>query len=246
MRLWVFSDLHLEDPQSAFYQSFLKVLDEPESEQDTVVLAGDIFDLMVGKSRYFSQKHADFFNKLRALARKKVRLYYIEGNHDFHIQKQFEGIPIRFEEESVKLEVQTAQSIKRIYIAHGDLVDESDTGYLALRKLFRSSPVQAVLGLLPGRLIEAVGEKWSRPHQQKGNDLPEKWSPEALTRLRSIYRGFAQAQKDQGFDYIILGHCHDFDEIEPFYFNMGYPPVHGCFIFYDSLDDCVKRKSLRK
>ena len=246
MRLWVFSDLHLTDPQSSLYRSFLDILREPNHENDTVVFAGDIFDLLVGDSAYFKAKHGDFFGQLQALAQKKVRLHYIEGNHDFHIQNHFHGIPIEFSDESVQLKVQTAQGLKLIYVAHGDLVDEDDAWYLRLRKLFRSQPGQLVANHLPGKWIEKVGESLSRPDRQKKADLPENWSNERRSQLRSVFRKFAQRKRDAGFDYIILGHCHDLDEVEPYYFNMGYPPVHGQFIFYSSTEDCVKRKSLRK
>jgi hypothetical protein len=30
----------------------------------------------------------------------------------------------------------------------------------------------------------------------------------------------------------VLGHCHDLDQVEPYYFNMGYPPVHRQYLFY--------------
>lgn len=246
MRLWVFSDLHLSDPHSPFYQSFLKILDEPQSDQDTVVFAGDIFEVLVGKSPYFSKKHHAFFRQVKNLAARHVNLFYIEGNHDFHIRPQFGNIPITFENESVQLKFQTAQGIKKIYIAHGDLVDQSDVGYLRLRSLFRSSLVQTLADAISGKWIEKLGEKIARPHDQKTSDLPEDWPASQRDRLRSVFRKFAIQKKNEGFDYIILGHCHDFDEIQPFYFNMGFPPVHGHFLFFDSMDDCVKRKSLRK
>jgi len=246
MRLWVFSDLHLQDPQSSLYRSFLKVLDEPQSEHDAVVFAGDIFDLLVGKSDYFSEKYAEFFERVKSLALKKVRLFYIEGNHDFHLRRQFDGIPVVFENESVQLKAQTPSGVKLIYVAHGDLVDETDTNYLRLRKVFRSLPIRLLVNTVPGRWVEKTGEALSRSHARKHDDLPENWPAEKLARLRSAFRGFAREKHSGGFDYVILGHCHDLDEIPPFYFNMGYPPVHGSFLFYDSLEDCVKRKSLGK
>jgi UDP-2,3-diacylglucosamine hydrolase len=244
MRLWVFSDLHLNEPTSEFYQSFLSVLDQPQDENDVVVFAGDIFDLMVGTSQYFAEKHAFFFKKVKTLANKRVQLYYIEGNHDFHIQNQFDGVPIQFENEAVQLKVQTASGIKLIYIAHGDLVDQSDRGYLGLRKFFRSRLVQIAASQVPGQWIEKLGQAFSRPHRQKDDDLVERWPPSKRDVLRAIFRDFARQKKAEGFDYVILGHCHDLDQIEPFYYNMGFPPVHRQFVSYDSSDDCVKRKSL--
>jgi UDP-2,3-diacylglucosamine hydrolase len=246
MRLWVFSDLHLHDPQSAFYHSFLKILDEPKNAQDHVVFAGDIFDVFVGNSSYFRLKYRDFFEAVQVLSTRQVKLFYIEGNHDFHIKHQFQDVAITFENESVQLKAETAKGVRLIYIAHGDLVDESDLGYLRLRRFFRSQTIKFLTQLISGKWIEKVGELLSRSLVKKQHDLPEDWSVEDRDRLRAVFRKFAIQKQNEGSDYVILGHCHDFDGIFPFYWNMGFPPVHQNFLFYDSLDDCVMRKTLQK
>ena len=243
MRLWVFSDLHLTHPQSFLYTSFLKALEEPQSETDTVVFAGDIFDRLVGDSNYFRSKYSAFIETLKKLNEKKVKLFYIEGNHDFHLKNFFKGVDLKFEEEAVLLSAETLSGKKMIYIGHGDLVNEADSRYLRLRRFFRSRPIQFLSECLPGKSVEWVGKRLSRPLSQKAKELPENWDPDHLRYLRSIYRKFAQNKKSQGFDYIILGHCHDLDQQEPFYWNMGYPPIHRQFIHYDSSADLVQRRN---
>ena len=231
MRVWIFSDLHLTNSESPLYQSLLEVLREPSDGNDCVVFSGDLFDLLVGNSSYFKRKFSLFFDSLQALTKKGVRVFYIEGNHDFNLSSLFPK-KVRFEEEAVIL--QDERAFKRIYIAHGDLVDESDEEYLKLRRFLRSRFARSLIHFLPGVLIEQVGFHYSRPDAQKIQDLPENWSEEQRRNLRSIYRNFAEGKLRQGFDYVILGHCHDLDEIKPFYFNMGYPPVHRQFLFYES------------
>ena len=232
-RLWVFSDLHLTNPDSTLYLSFLKALEEPNSAQDCVVFAGDIFDIFVGKSAHFREKHAPFLKAVQHLSQKNVQLYYIQGNHDFHLASAFSNTSVQFLDSELIL--------GKIYIAHGDLVDRSDHGYLLMRKLFRAQGFQKLVELLPGKTIEKIAEAISRPHDQKEKDLYASGSG-SIPPVRSIYRAFAEEKKRQGFDFIILGHCHDLDEIQPFYFNMGYPPVHRQFLFYSAESNSFQRR----
>ena len=229
-------------PQSFLYTSFLKALEEPQFETDQVVFAGDIFDLLVGDSDHFREKNAGFLQALQTLDQKGVKLFYIEGNHDFHLKSFLKGIKVHFENEAVIFSVDSSNGKKMFYIGHGDLVNEEDVGYLRLRGLFRSKPVQMLADFLPGVWIEKMGDIWSRPLAQKADEIPENWDPAQLQKLREIYRRFAEGKRSQGFDYVILGHCHDRDQLAPFYWNMGYPPVHRQFLYYDATEDLVKRR----
>lgn len=232
MKLWVFSDLHLDE--SDLYREFVSVLRARVQPADVVVLAGDIFDLMVGKSRHFQQKYAEFFSTLHELDERRVQLHYIFGNHDFNLFKAFGTTQVLVHDEHVALTAPAPDGFKKIYIAHGDLVDQSDVNYLRMRKLFRSLPVKALTTMIPGSWVEAFGRTLSRKSDQKAADLPESWPAHQRNALRNLYRSFAAEKRRQGYDLVVLGHCHDLDEHPPFYWNMGYPPVHRQFLVYDS------------
>lgn len=169
---------------------------------------------------------------LRRLSDRGVKLFYIQGNHDFHLQDAFR-------EGSVQI-LDSELVIGKIYIAHGDLVDQDDRGYLGLRSLLRSRGIQWLASLLPGKAVESIGELISRPHDQKEKELIQ--APGSVPRERPIFRRFAEGKKRQGFDFVILGHCHDLDDLQPFYFNMGYPPIHRQFLFYDSASNSFRRR----
>lgn len=231
-RIWVFSDLHLTDPDSSMYRALIEALDEPDSSADAVVFAGDIFELFVGNSPYFTSKNATFFKSLEKLAAKGVALFYIQGNHDFHLETAFAGLPVKILDAELIL--------GKIYIAHGDLVDPNDQGYLALRKLFRSNFTRTLAHLLPGAVLKWIGETISRSHEQKERDLAS--DPAQVPRVRPVYRKFAEEKNSQGFDFVILGHCHDLDDLQPFYFNMGYPPVHRQFLYWSAESNSFKRR----
>jgi UDP-2,3-diacylglucosamine hydrolase len=231
-RIWVFSDLHLSNPSSSLYQAFLKSLDEPDSSSDVVVFAGDIFEIFVGKSSYFKRKNAAFFKVLDVLIQRKVQLYYIQGNHDFHLESAFA-------EGTVKI-LDSELILGKIYIAHGDLVNLDDHGYLRMRKFFRSKWMKKFADSIPGTVVEWIGETIARSHDEKEKDLVT--TPGAVPEVRPLYRAFAEEKKRQGYDFVILGHCHDLDDLQPFYFNMGYPPVHRQFLYYSAESNSFKRR----
>lgn len=231
-RIWVFSDLHLNDPHSEFYSTFLRSLEEPSTHKDAVVLAGDVFDVFIGNSAYFINKYSTFFSALKRLSSRGVKLFYIQGNHDFHLQDAFKEVSIQI--------LDSELVIGKIYIAHGDLVDQGDRGYLRLRALLRSAGIQWLVSVLPGKVVEAIGEFLSRPHVLKERELIR--APGESPRERPVFRRFAEEKKRQGFDFVILGHCHDLDDLQPFYFNMGYPPIHRQFLFYDSGSNSFRRR----
>ena len=243
MRVWIFSDLHLTDSTTSLYRSLLEVLQEPSRVDDTLVFSGDIFDLLVGDSPYFKHKFSEFFTAIDRCLEKGVKVYYIEGNHDFNLSRLFPS-NVHFEDESVVLKDEANQ--KKIYIAHGDLADPTDQDYLKLRRFLRSKALRRLMHWVPGPWIEKIGMNFSRPGEQKTADLPENWSPEKRDGLRQIYRSFAEKQKRLGFDYVVLGHCHDLDDQAPFYFNMGYPPVHRQFLFYETGDSSQKELLKRR
>ena len=234
-RLWIFSDLHLTSSQDPLFRPFMNALKQAQDEHDTIVLAGDIFELFVGNSSYFYNQFFEFFETLKRLSDLGVQLFYIEGNHDFHLKNNFKDTSIHFEEEGVEVALtSSASATKRIWISHGDLIDRSDVSYLRLRSIFRSRWVKFLTVITPAFVIQAVAKALARSAELKKKDLPENWHPSKLSRLRNVFRSYALDKHQQGFDVVVLGHCHDLDQVEPYYWNMGYPPVHQQFLFIDA------------
>lgn len=239
-RLWVFSDLHLENLETDLAGAFLRTLSKPEGPGDVVVFAGDVFELWVGRSAYFSKKFGAFIKLLDELARKGVRIYYIEGNHDFHLTSVLPAA-VQVVSCSVQLQLRLPDgALRKIWIEHGDLADREDRSYLRMRAVLRSRWVRVASDLLPGSWVEILAARISRPADLKESDLPERWDTERRERLRSVYRGHASIRKSQGFDWVIFGHCHDLDEWGGFYWNMGYPPVHRQYLVFDPAPGVAK------
>ena len=245
-KVFIFSDLHLTRLDSPLGEAFLRALDGLAGPGDATVLAGDVFEVLVGGSPYFLRMHTAFFEKIRELVERGVRVDYIEGNHDFHLRELLPAA-VRIHDARVDLEVAGADGkTLKIRVEHGDLVDPDDTAYLRMRSLFRSGWVRSLVRILPGAAIERLAEWIARPPEQKEADLPGKGGGPVSDSLRRKFRGHAEAVRRQGIDFVVMGHCHDLDEWGGFYWNMGYPPVHRQFLVYEMPEPGTKETLKRR
>lgn len=248
MRLIVVSDLHIWGPEDPMYAALIRLLETEAAAGDTVVLAGDLFDLFIGHKPIFLSRYQGFFDALAASASRGVKIHYIEGNHDFLMRKAFQGIPNM---ELHSREVVVEMEGKRFFVAHGDLVNRSDYSYRLLRGFFRSPVMRAFVRLAPGSLLDAIGQRSSRRSRAKKPLLTAQLPTERMQRLRLVYRNYAAERLGEGFDFVVLGHCHDLDE-KHFkigtrcgqYINVGYPRVHGSFLSWSPGDTEIQRRRL--
>jgi UDP-2,3-diacylglucosamine hydrolase len=248
MALYAVSDLHIWGPEDPLYRSLLSLLRDRAKSGDTVVLAGDLFDLFVGNKRVFRDRYSGFLSELAETGRRGVRVHYIEGNHDFHLRSAFARIPgLILHPREFALELDG----RRFFFAHGDLVDRKDYGYRALRLFFRSPLMKAAVALMPDAMIEWIGQTSARKSRESKPRLPMQLPTDRLEYLRNIYRSYAAERLAHGFDFVVMGHCHDLDE-KSFvigarrgqYVNVGFPRVHGSFLSWSPGDESIQREKL--
>lgn len=245
MRLFVLSDLHVLGADDPIYASLLRLMREQVRAEDVLVLAGDIFDVFVGDKPIFLRRYEAFVRELENLSARGVEVHYIEGNHDFLVRKAFGRIPgVTVHPRDASVQLRGA----RFYFAHGDLVDPADFGYRALRAFFRSPMIRVAAKVLPGSVVDRIGQAssktsgcWSR------RELP----PERLEAVRKLFRNFAAQTLAQGYDYVIMGHCHDLDEMAfqiegrtGRYINVGFPREHRSYLLWSADDRVMRRETL--
>jgi UDP-2,3-diacylglucosamine hydrolase len=245
-KVYLFSDLHLETLDQPLGRSFLQSMLELREPGDALVLAGDVFEVLVGSSGYFRSKFEPFFNALRTLVDRRVAVFYIEGNHDFHLSGLLPSEVSVFQDSLRIPVVDSSGGLKVLEVVHGDLVDPNDRAYLRMRRVFRSAPIRVATGILPGKLIEGLARILSRAHERKSSELPESWSEATRARLRDLYHADAEKRRARGADFVVMGHCHDLDEWGGFYWNMGYPPVHRQYLVYDPAGSGGKDSIIRR
>ena len=197
MKAVFFSDAHLrngDDHGGCILRSFLRNV--PQSG-DSLFVVGDLFDFWFSRSRVVFPGFLPVIDELKGLIARGVRIHLFEGNHDFYLADYFTrelGIEVFPDEAVLDLEG------KKIFVAHGDRVDESDRAYRFLRALLRSRTFYGLQGILPLPLLWRLAT------------LSSETSKEYLAKpqegLASKMEAFAQAEFQKGIDAVILGHCH--------------------------------------
>jgi len=248
MSLFIFSDLHILDANDPIYRSLLTLLNKRVAQGDTVILAGDIFDLFVGNKSLFRERYSEFFNALSLAGDRGVKIHYIEGNHDFLMRgafKRLSAVSLHAKELSLQFGNQ------RIFVAHGDTVDRSDYGYRLLRAFFRSFVMRFFILLCPGSWLDRIGRTSSRYSRENKPILVTDFSLEERERIRCLYRSYAAEKLAQGYDFVALGHCHDLDEMQFLigdragqYINVGFPRLHGSILRWDIGSEKIYREPL--
>ncbi len=238
MNLFVVSDLHIDRSTDPLLSGLIAFLTERVKPGDCVVFAGDVFDVFIGNKKIFRDRYRGFIELVVSLADRGADVHYIEGNHDFQLKKLF-GRLKGVTHHASEVEIQCGQ--KRVYIAHGDLVNSKDYGYRILRGVLRSVPLRAMIRQAPGKIVDGIGQ-WMSGQSKASHRQPQglpRLSEGHLEQLRKCYRSFAALKINQGFDFVILGHCHDRDEMKfkvgdrlGHYMNVGYPRVHQSLVFW--------------
>lgn len=241
MAVHAVSDLHIRGPEDPLYCALLEYLARMNSN-DTFVLGGDVFEFFLGTREFFWKRYSGFIEAISAATQAGTEVHYIEGNHDFHLHP-LKRLNVRVHSKEVELTVEK----KRFYFAHGDLVNQSDWRYLAFRGFLRSPLVRGAFRVLPSRVLDRIGYQASDLSKAKSRQV------QSLEPLRKIYRSFAAARIQQGFDYVVLGHCHDLDEMrflvgerQGHYMNVGFPRVHATSVVWNSPEAGLERQQFYK
>lgn len=248
MRVLVISDLHIRGNDDPLYVSLLKLLRDRTETGDVLVLAGDLFDLFVGNKKIFTARYAEFIQTLRQISERGVKVHYIEGNHDFLIRRAFAGVPgLEIWPHDVRIDL----GGRRLFVAHGDTVDRNDIRYRVLRGFFRSPVMKALVAMIPGPWLDWIGRTSSQRSRASKPLLPAELPIDRKDYLRRVYRSFAAERLSEGYDFVVLGHSHDLDEMHfkignrtGQYVNVGYPRVHGSFLQWSPGEDSIRRVPL--
>lgn len=245
MKFATISDVHIKNPDDCInHVLFLKFLNSKYvSDSDKIFLLGDIFDIMVGNHKEYLNHYGKIFQKLSDLGKENKEIYYIEGNHDFHIVSLLnsfakkENIPKFIALEKAMLIVDN-ETGKRIYLGHGDEIELENPSYRAYSSFVRSFVVRFIAHyIFTFNFIIKLG-KWaaqkSRNRNEKKYDVS--FNDEGIkARFR---RSVEKAHGEYKFDYIICGHSHVRDQYKSInnfeYLNNGYFPIEKSFIFYEN------------
>jgi UDP-2,3-diacylglucosamine hydrolase len=126
-----------------------------------------------------------------------IRICLCEGNHDFFLADYFSGkLGIEVYPRDAEFMLDGLRSL----VSHGDTVDRKNRRYLALRRLLRSSFAYRLQRVFPLRWLWRIARFSSKVSKDRSGD--------ATDRLSDVMHRFAVEKCREGFDAVILGHCH--------------------------------------
>jgi UDP-2,3-diacylglucosamine hydrolase len=235
-RLIVISDLHLWGNTDPMYRALLRFMDEAVHPGDKLFIVGDLFDLFVGSKKVFESRFQDLLQRLLDAGKKGIEIFYLEGNHDFHLESLFDDYPhIRMYADTLHYETWG----KKLHFCHGDRVNWRDFGYQAFRFATRNLFFQCLIDAAPGTLIDGIGRGMANASRGYHVDANE--------RVVSFFRNHACEIISSGYDFVIMGHSHYFDDMrfrvgnhEGQYINCGYPRKHLKYFMLEKNDSFFK------
>lgn len=167
----------------------------------TIVLNGDIVDMWQFSKRYFPASHLKVLKHIIALATKKVKVYYVTGNHDEMLRK-FVGLKLG----SLQIVNKVVLNLdgKRTWIFHGDVFDVAMKHSKWLTKLGAHGYDLLIL-------INALCN-WVSLKMGKGKISLSKNIKNSVKSAVSFINNFEQTCADiaasNNYDNVICGHIH--------------------------------------
>lgn len=208
MTSWFLSDLHIKDindRQSNILLNFLNIFDK-EPTQQQLFLVGDIFDFWLSDGRAFKKAFAPIVQKLKNLREAGLKIYYFEGNHDFHIDVFWTkkmGIPV-YKNEAI---FQIANY--KVRIEHGDFINTEDKAYHRYRATVRKPWMEFLAHAIPSDVWRPVGDYLSSYSRHKSSG----YGRNNGDQLRQMIRDYAKKiHRADDFDVLITGHMHVEDD----------------------------------
>jgi len=191
------SDLHLEADRPDIGEQFLRFLREEASEADDLYILGDLFEAWVGdddpNTHYFAIKRA-----LRKLTDGGVPVYFMHGNRDFLIGREFAnetGIQI------LKDPYKVTMYGERALLSHGDLLCTDDVQYQRVRKMVRDPDWQASMRAKP------LKERLRIAHEARRQSM-EQTINQSLEIMDVNQQAVEAVIRKHKVDVLLHGHTH--------------------------------------
>lgn len=235
MKIAAISDVHVKAPHDEADKLLLAFLDHPDVQSaDYILLLGDIFDLICGPHEEYLKMYPHLFDRMDALHKKGKKVFFLEGNHDVHLQglffKRWPGFEILSDQQPIIEKIDG----KLYYFSHGDEHEVDNDAYQRYKKFIYSPPLRFVANqLMPFAVLNYVGERASKISRKKGY---KKFDAELV---RNRFRSGVQTTTKGEFDFVIGGHSHVKDNFtlpgsNSVYLNNGYALKEQTFLLIEN------------
>jgi len=149
------SDLHLSEDRPDIYRAFCRFLHDLDEDVQQLYILGDLFEAWIGDDAR-NELAIKVIAELRLLAKRKIRVFFQQGNRDFLIGRRFA--------KAADIELLPDHHIyeyhgRRVLLMHGDLLCTDDKAYMRFRSLVHNPAVKGLFSLLPISTRRGIGKK---------------------------------------------------------------------------------------
>jgi UDP-2,3-diacylglucosamine hydrolase len=240
----VISDIHVKKRGDEPYQLLLKFLNHPKVlGSEDIIFLGDVFDLMIGNFKDYEREFPEFFQSLVGLCGKGKKIYFVEGNHDFHLGDLFQDFCKRHDISEdrffyIKGILRKTLEGKEIVYCHGDDIELGNPGYKIYKRFINSFFIDSFIkNFVTFNFLKMVGERASQ--KSKNRNKTKYSAPEAQAEIKDRFRKSSEYfALYEDFDLLVCGHSHVKDYYKSnqgfTYINNGFAPYTKSFIWIDS------------
>lgn len=193
------ADAHLKNSTDKEYKDLLKFFQIIEDNAHTVraiFILGDLFDFFIAFPQVVFFEHMQILSAMERIAKKGIKIFYFEGNHDFFLKKlSFLGFPIEIVQKEMIIDLG-----EKYFVSHGDLLNPRDYMHKILSFLVRNPITYLLAYLLPPYIVYHFAHwfsRFSRENISSRKNFNEK-----------IFDVIAPFLLKKGFKGAILGHFH--------------------------------------
>lgn len=221
---FVISDAHYSHLRPELLE-FIKAIHSKQFQPTQLILMGDIFDALFGGIPYTCDENAEMVQLINAISL-EIEVIYLEGNHDFNLQKVFPYAKVfKISQQPVSCSYEG----KKILLAHGDF--GGDFGYRLYVTLIRNPLLLFVLKYVDILTSHSILKKLDA-YLGKKDDCKE----------FTGFQAFIERRLSDKFvcDYFIEGHFHQNKglELKDFtYINLGAFACNQRYFVVESLQN---------
>lgn len=247
MNIVSISDVHLSKHNLVAESSLKNFFHTKEFyHAEIVIFLGDIFDLLIGSHVQYISNHKWFFHELVETLKKGKKIFFLEGNHDFHFKDLFYDY---FSSEGLNKELvnnfqyKTAPFLLRtevgnLFFCHGDEIEFNQNSYQRYRSIIRSRFINLLANNFASyEFINSIGVNASKKSRE--NNMKYSQDDSSVEEIKNKFRNIAKKIFElDDVDGIICGHSHVKDKFvqnKKIFINNGYFPLSKSFVVINNL-----------
>jgi UDP-2,3-diacylglucosamine hydrolase len=163
---------------------------------------GDIFDFWFEYKTVVPRGFTRTLGKIAEISDSGVEVHFFTGNHDVWV---FDYLPNELGMELHRHELRIELNGKKFFLAHGDGLDQTDKGYLLLKRIFHSKTLQWLFARIHPNFSLSFGHRWSKHSRISKGISGEKFKG---LENEGIYAFAESLLKKEKIDFFIFGHRH--------------------------------------